>query len=466
MDAPPAAARATIPADGETHLRAILRLGAPLVVNNLAYAGMIFADTVMSGHIGPEALAAVAVGSNALSLLQIIGMGMMMALSPLTAHDFGAGRDTAAGRHLQQALWIAVAMSILPVVCAIGVRSALERVGTDPLIVPTAVGYVHAMCWGVPALFACAALAYTSEGLGRTRPIMLMTVAALPCNVLLNWIFMFGHFGAPALGAVGTGVATAITMWLSLAFMLALMQRPEFARFELFSRFEWPRWQHLRRILRLGVPFTGALLAEGSLFIGATLMVSSLGATIVAAHQVALSYSSVTYMVPAAFHSATTVRVGHLLGRDLAAEARRAGIVGIALCTGVMVVSALVLFVARGAIASIYTGDPAVLELATSLLLLAALFQISDGLQLGSSGALRGYQDAHVPLVILTLSYWGVGFTLAWLLGIVRGGGAPGVWVGLIGGLTTAGVLLALRFRTISTRDRTPGLPRPRRSTA
>jgi MATE family multidrug resistance protein len=340
----------------------------------------------------------------------------------------------------------------------------LDLVGTDPRIVPTAVGYVQAICWGVPAVFASSALTYTSEGLGRTRPIMLMTVAALPCNVVLNWVFMFGHFGAPALGAVGTGVASAITMWLALAFMIVLMRRPEFARFELFTGFEWPRWQDLRAILRLGLPFTGALLAEGSLFIGATLMVSSLGALIVAAHQVALSYSMVTYMIPAAFHSATTVRVGHMLGRGLPVEARRAGVTGILLCTGLMVVSALVIFVARGPIASIYTDDPAVLELATSLLLLAGLFQISDGLQLGSAGALRGYQDARVPLAIVAVSYWGIGFTLAWLLGIVRGGGAPGVWIGLIGGLTTAGVLLGLRFRAISARGRTPALPRPHRS--
>jgi MATE family multidrug resistance protein len=170
-------------------------------------------------------------------------------------------------------------------------------------------------------------------------------------------------------------------------------------------------------------------------------------------------------MVPAAFHSATTVRVGHMLGRELPAEARRAGITGIVLCTALMVVSALVLFFERAPIAGIYTGDPAVLELASSLLLLAGLFQISDGLQLGSSGALRDYQDARVPLAIVTLSYWGVGFTLAWLLGIVHGGGAPGVWTGLIGGLTTAGVLLTLRFRAISARDRTPALPHRRHST-
>jgi MATE family multidrug resistance protein len=435
-----------------SHLRAILTLGAPLVINNLAYAGITFADTVMSGHIGAGALAAVAVGSNALQLQSLIGAGMMMALAPLVAHDYGAGRDTAAGRYMRQALWIALAMSILPVIVALFANRFFTAVGTAAAIIPTATAYTQAVCCGVPAMFALQALTYTSEGLGRTRSIMLMTVMALPVNVLLNWVFMFGHWGAPALGAVGAGIASAITMWLALGFMIVLMKRPSYARFALFAGFEWPSATELRRILRLGLPFTGSLLAEGSLFIGATLMVSALGAITVAAHQVALSYSLLTYMIPAAFHSATTVRVGHMLGSGQAAEARRAGHVGIALCTGLMVVSALLLVLARGPIARIYTDDPAVLEVAATLLLLAGLFQISDGLQLGCSGALRGYQDARIPLAITVISYWGIGFTLAWVFGIARGGGAPGVWLGLIAGLTAAAVLLAARFRVIAAR--------------
>jgi MATE family multidrug resistance protein len=196
-----------------SHLRAILKLGAPLVVNNLAYAGITFADTVMSGHIGADALAAVAVGSNALQLQSLIGAGMMMALAPIVAHDYGAGRDTAAGRYMRQALWIALAMSVLPLVVALSANRVYTAVGTAPSIIPTATAYTQAVCCGVPAMFALQALTYTSEGLGRTRTIMLMTVLALPVNVLFNWVFMFGNWGAPALGAVGAGVASAITIW-------------------------------------------------------------------------------------------------------------------------------------------------------------------------------------------------------------------------------------------------------------
>jgi len=435
-----------------SHLRAILGLGAPLVINNLAYAGITFADTVMAGHISADALAAVAVGSNALQLQSLIGTGMMMALAPLVARDYGAGRDTAAGDYLRQALWIALVMSVMPIVVALFADRAFAAVGTASSIIPTATEYTRAICCGVPAMFALQALSYTSEGLGRTRTIMLMTVAALPLNVLLNWVFMFGHWGAPPLGAVGAGVASAITIWIALGFMVFLMKRRSFARFALFTAFELPSPVQLRKILRLALPFTGSLIAEGSLFIGATLLISSLGATIVAAHQIALSYSLLTYMIPAAFHSATTVRVGHMLGGGQDAEARRAGLVGIALCAGVMAVSALVLVFARGPIARIYTDDPAVLEVAATLLLLAGLFQVSDGLQLGCAGALRGYQDARIPLAITVVSYWGIGFTLAWVFGIARGGGAPGVWLGLIAGLTAAALLFAARFRVVTAR--------------
>ena len=426
-----------------SHLRAILKLGAPLVVNNLAYAGITFADTVMSGHIGADALAAVAVGSNALQLQSLIGAGMMMALAPIVAHDYGAGRDMAAGRlHAPGVLDRPCDVRCCPWSSRFPPTGSTPRSAQLASIIPTATAYTQAVCCGVPAMFALQALTYTSEGLGRTRTIMLMTVLALPVNVLFNWVFMFGHWGAPALGAVGAGVASAITIWLALGFMILLMKRPSYARFALFARFEWPSATGLRTILRLALPFTGSLLAEGSLFIGATLMVSALGAVIVAAHQVALSYSLLTYMIPAAFHSATTVRVGHMLGSGQAAEARRAGYVGIALCTGLMVISALVLVLARGPISRVYTDDPAVLEVATTLLLLAGLFQISDGLQLGCSGALRGYQDARIPLAITVVAYWGIGFTLAWVFGIVRGGGAPGVWLGLIAGLTAAAARL------------------------
>ena len=442
------------PSPDRAHLRAILHLGAPLVVNNLAYAGIGFADTVMAGQIGPEALAAVAVGSNALALLQLVGTGMMMALSPIVAHDYGAGRDASTGIHLRQALWIAVALSLLPLLFARVAEPAFHAVGTDPSIVPTAAKFAQAICFGVPAMFAAQALTYTSEGLGRTRPIMLMTVATLPVNVLLNWVFMFGHWGVPAFGAVGAGIASAITMWVALLFMLALMSQRSFARFRLFDRYDPPDPARLRAILKLGLPFTGSLLAEGSLFVGATFMVSTLGTLLVAAHQVALSYANLMFMIPAAFHSATTVRVGHMLGRGAHDEARRAGYTGIAFCVALMVVSACILLVARHPIADLYTDDPRVIELAASLLLLAGLFQISDGLQLGCNGALRGFQDARVPLLITAISYWGVGFVAAYVLGIARGGGAPGVWIGLIAGLTTAGVLLGWRYRVVSARPR------------
>ena len=185
--------------------RAIVRLGAPLVIGNLAIAGMSLADALMAGQLGPRSLAAVAVGSSYYSVFMVLGMGLMMALSPLVAHAYGAGDDRRVGDYARQGAWIASVLAALLILCLGGVEPLLVAIGTDPVIVPDAVGYVHAMAAGMPALLGFLTLRFVSEGLGRTRPIMAIALLGLSVNVIGNWVFMYGRLGAPALGAVGTG---------------------------------------------------------------------------------------------------------------------------------------------------------------------------------------------------------------------------------------------------------------------
>ena len=280
---------------------------------------------------------------------------------------------------------------------------------------------------------------------------MVVGVLGLATNVLGNWLFMYGKFGLPALGAVGTGVATAIVQWVMFATMFWHVRRNAAYRpFGILRRPGRPERARLLEILRLGLPIGGSMIAECALFSAAGLMVSTLGAPVVAAHQIALNWASFMFMAPVSIHSATTIHVGHALGRGDRPAARLAGFVGIALCTLLMVVSALVLAVASDAIAAFYTADPAVRAFATQLLLLAGVFQVSDGLQVGAMGALRGFKDARVPLVITIGSYWAIGFPLALYGGIVRGGGPAGVWWGLIAGLSMSAALLNLRFARMS----------------
>jgi MATE family multidrug resistance protein len=439
---------------------AIVRLGAPLLVNNLSIAGTGFADTVMSGHLGSGALAAVAVGVSYYTVFMTVGLGMTMALSPLVAHAYGAGDDRRVGEYAGQGAWLGAVVALVLVIGLAAARPLLALIHTDPAIMPAAVGYLQAMAFGIPALLGYQVLRFVSEGIGRTRPMMYVGVLGLVANVFGNWVFMYGKLGAPALGAVGTGVATAMAAWVMFAAMLVHVRRHAAYRpYGPFMGLARPDPRRLGEILALGLPIAGSIVAETALFSAAGLMIGTLGATLVAAHQIALNYAAFMFMVPLALHSATTIRVGHALGRGDRVAGRRAGLVGIGLCGLLMLLSALVILRCNDAIAGLYTRDPSVRTLAARLLLLAAVFQVSDGLQVGAAGALRGFRDTRVPLLICIGAYWLLGFPLAFWRGVVGHGGPVAVWQGLIAALGAAAVLLTLRFLGVARRPYPPPAP-------
>lgn len=436
-----------------TDARGILLLGGPLIANNLAIAGMNFTDTVMAGQLGARDLAAVAVGGAFWVFFYLCGLGILMALSPLVAHGYGAGRNDEVGVLARQALWLSQGLALLLIVAMLFVEPILTRIGIAPDILEKACGFVYAICFGVPAIMAFLALRFVSEGIGWTRPIMYTAVIGLLANIAGCYVFMYGKLGFPALGAVGTGVSNAVVMWLMLGVMFWYVRRwPVYRPFGLFARFEWPNRARLREILGLGLPFAGSVMSEGGLFVVAALMMGTLGTTVVAAHQIAINYAALMFMVPLSLHSATTIHVGHALGRGQYVRGRFAGFVGIALCGLFMACSALVILFFGEQIAALYTRDAAVRSLAAGLLLMAAIFQISDGLQVGGAGALRGFKDARVPMLLNLFAYWGIGFPLAYGLGVVQGLGPVYVWVGLIAGLTVCALLLNLRFAILSGR--------------
>jgi multidrug resistance protein, MATE family len=437
--------------------RTLLRLGGPLIVNNLATAGMTFADTVMAGQLGARELAGLAVGVSYYTLPYLLGMGVLMGLAPAVAHAYGAEQDQRIGMYTRQTLWLVLALSVVMVALLWQARWVLPIIGINEEILPIAIDYCEAVSWGLPAAFGFFALRFTSEGIGRTRPIMYIALLGLVLNVLGNWLLIYGKFGLPRMGAIGCAVATAISLWCMLIVLFIHMRRNRAYRaYEIFRRIEAPNRPALFELARIGVPIAGSLLCEGGLFIAAALLMGTMSPTIAAAHQIALNYASFMFMLPLAVNSATVVHVGHRLGAGDPQHARRAGFVGIGLCGGIMVVSALVIVIANDQIAHLYTRDPAVRELAASLLLMAAIFQVSDGLQVGAAGALRGYKDTTAALLICFVAYWMVGFPLAYLLGVDRGLGPLYVWVGLIAGLSVAALLLNWRFQWLSGKLRYP----------
>jgi multidrug resistance protein, MATE family len=435
-------------------VRAICVLAAPLIGNNLSVIGMQFADTVMAGQLGARDLAALAVGVGYYHLFLLLGFGTLMAVSPSVAHAFGANDTRAVTRYCRQAWWLALALATVLVTGLMQVDHVLPALGISPDIVPTAVGYVHAMAWGMPALLAFFSLRYTSEGLGRTKPIMYFGFLGLTANIIGNWIFMYGKFGMPQLGAVGCGVATSISEWLMFLSMLTYMRRQRaYREFDFFARVDPPDWRVLRELLRVGAPIAGSILAEGGLFVCAALMIGGMGATLTAGHQIALNYASFMFMVPLAISSATTIHVGHTLGRGDQERGRSAGLLGIGMCASVMAMSAIGIVVFNDGIANLYTRDPAVREIAAGLLLMAAIFQLSDGVQVGAAGALRGFKDTAIPMTMCIFSYWVVGFPLAYVFGVRQGGGPLYVWIGFIAGLTVSAVLLVSRYLYVSRRS-------------
>jgi MATE family multidrug resistance protein len=443
----PNSSRAQIAADAG----AIARLGGPLLVNNLALTGMSFTDTVMAGQLGARDLAGLAVGAAWYNLFFFIGLGALMAIAPTVAHAYGASDSAAVTRLARQSWWLVIGLSML-LMFGMGQASwGLPAVNISAEILPVAIGYAEAINWGMPAMMAFLSLRFTSEGLGHTRPIMYIALGALVFNVFGNWVFMYGKFGMPALGAVGCGVASAIAMWLMFIAMFLYMRRNSVYRpFSIFHRIDRPDSQVIGQLLRLGVPISGSILAEGGLFVAAALLMGAMGAVTVGAHQIALNFAAFMFMMPLSISSATTIHVGHTLGRGEPVHARTAGFVGIGMCVAVMTVSACGIVLWNEQIASLYTRDAAVHSLAATLLLAAAVFQISDGVQVGTAGALRGFKDTAVPMALCWFSYWAVGFSLAYVLGVQRALGPIYVWLGLIAGLTVCAVLLMLRYRWIT----------------
>ncbi len=431
--------------------RAILRLAGPLLVNNLVIAGMMLTNTIVAGRIGPGPLAGVAVGGSYYQMFWLFGLGVLMSISPIVAHAYGAGRDAEVGRRFRQGVWLALMLAV-PLVGALACVDPLLRwFGTDARAIPHAAGYVHAMCFGMPAMLVFLAHRYTSEGIGWTRPVMYTAAVGLLANIVGNWLFTIGHLGIPALGARGCGIATALACWAMLTTMHVYQRRkPVYRRFGLFERFDPPDRAALGEILALGVPIAGSVVSEGALFAVAALLMSTLGTEIVAAHQVAISYASLMFMIPLSLHSATTIHVGHQIGRGDIGAGRNAGWSGIAMCGLLMALSSLVILAFRDGIAAAYTTDLAVRDLAVWLLLFVALFQVPDGLQVGAAGALRGFRDANVPMALNFSAYWLIGFPAAWWFGIRRGAGPSGIWAGLIAGLVTCALFLILRYRHIS----------------
>lgn len=428
-------------------IRTTAVLAAPLVLGHVSTGLISFVDSLIAGRHGTATLAAVAVGTALFWLPMVIPMGILMALPPSVSQLDGAGRRPEIAPLFRQALWLAFALGIAMFALLTAFSHALGPIGIAPEIRPGAAAFLQGIRWGVPALALYLAQRYLSEGLHWTLPTMLLGFGGLLLLAPLGYALTFGAWGLPARGAGGLGLASALMMWAqALTFAVYLARARRFAALGLFARFEPPRWTAIRGLLATGLPIGVTVLMEGGLFIATALLIGRLGPVEAAAHQIAINVASLSFMVPMGLAEATTVRVGHAVGRIDAHGVRRAALAGYAIVLATQLLSALAMVAGNEAIVAVYTHDAAVAALAASLLLYAAAFQFPDGVQVLSAGALRGLRDTRVPMGLAALSYWGVGMPLGAGLGLGLGWGPRGMWIGLIAGLGMAALLLGSRF--------------------
>ncbi len=448
-------------------LRATALLSAPLVIGQLSSMGMNVIDTVLAGRHGTNTLAAIGVGAPAWSVVILLCVGVMMAVPPTVAQLDGAGRRSEIGAVFRQGLWLALALG-LALFAAMRVAPGLLAQFIAPEVMPGVTGFLNGISWGAPALALYFSLRYLAEGVAWTVPTMVIGAAGLVLLLPLGWALMDGWGALPEMGAAGLGLATSIVLWVQVCtFALVLRASKRCADLGLFERFDAPDAKAIGALLRLGVPMGISVFMEGSLFVATALLIATLGTVQIAAHQVAILVASATFMVPLGVAMGTTVRVGQAAGAGDADGVRWAAKAGWIIGVATQTASALLLALAGAWMASLITDDPAVIALSATLMLFAAVFQYTDGLQAISAGALRGLKDTRIPAYVTVLSYWGLGLPVGIFLGGVGrtaegavafglGWGPTGYWVGLILGLTVAATLLTWRFVSLSSRDLRP----------
>ena len=435
-----------------TEILAMWQLSWPVLVGQLATVGMSVADVAMTGHVSADDLAAVALASSIWSIVIVTIMGAMMAVNAVVAHEVGAGTHGTIAPIVRQSLWMALGIGVLACVAMNISTLVFDHIGLTDFVRDKAVAFVHIISIGLPPFALYRVLYGYSASLNQTKPAMVIALLALALNIVMNWVLIYGYWGFPALGALGCAWSTGAMMWLMLAALAWWIRRAAPYQSSMpLRQFASPCWPEIARMLKIGVPIGIAYCAEVSAFAVVGLLVARFGVVSIAAHQIALNFISLVFMVPLSIGIGLVTRVGMAVGEGDPVRARFVSWVGFGIALGFGVLSASLIIVFRHQIAAGYTSDPQVQALTVRLLWLAALFQLSDSTQVAAASAIRGYKLTRPTMVIHLLAFWGCAVPLGCLLGLVPDW-IPGVsmqpmatigfWIGLVVGLTVAAVLL------------------------
>ncbi len=437
--------------------RELLKLAAPLVLTQLSQMAIMTTDVVMLGRLGKTALAAAALGNTIFFFTWLVGAGPTAAVAPTIAHILGARPGDRAGvrNAVRMGFWAMLIISVPLIGLLLFTRPILLLLGQSPQLAAGAGQFTAALCWGLPFSLGYQVLRNFSTALSRPRASLVVMASGIFFNAAGDYALIFGHFGLPRLELVGAGISSACSFAFAFFAMIVVVRlMPPLNKFRIFRRFHRPHWGQLVELFRLGMPIGLTMMFEAMLFNAATLIMGTFGTASVAAHQIALNVSSVTFMVPLGIGMAATVRVGLAAGAGDGESLRRAGYTAFLMGAAFMSLAALAFWTFPAAIAGLYlahtAGNADVIVLAVVLLRVAGAFEIFDGLQVVGALSLRGLKDAQMPMWIAGLSYWLVGFPICLWLAFGWHLKGLGIWIGLATGLFAAAVLMAGRFWYLS----------------
>lgn len=437
-------------------IKHIITLAIPVMIAQISQTAITFVDTIMAGNYSKTALSGVAIAVSIWLPTILFGQGLLTVLTPIIANLNGAAKRNLVADHTRQGVVIALILSVMMMLILyhsdkiISLRSSAEH-PIDPQMVEVAVSFLRAIMWGVPAFLLFLVYRNQCEGLSNTKPAMVIIFIALLANIPINYILIYGKLGMPAFGGVGCGITAAIIFWLMFILMrlytLTTASQKDIRKTPITKLVDFAI---IKKVIVLGTPLALAYFFEMSLFAVIALLIAPLGQITVAAHQIIFTISSLTFAIPLSLGVATSIRVGYLLGKQKPSLAKQTAYISLAISFAIAVVVAMILVIFRTPIIELFTKEAAVIAICMHLIILLAIYQASDYLQVVASNVLRGYKDTQSIFFITLLSYWVVGLPVGYILAltdlVMQPLGAAGFWIGIISGLAVAAVLLIGRM--------------------
>ncbi len=438
----------------KSEIRKTIFLSIPIVVGQLGQMLMSVVDNIMVGKLGAGALAAASLANSLFMLVMVVGFGLTMAVTPLTAIAYGAGRDQECGVVLRQGLIVNLLSGLLLCGITLLVSEWIQYLDQPVEIVGPASVYMKVLGLSMLPMMLFQSYRQFAEGVSFLKPAMIITVLANLVNVLANWMFIYGNLGMPALGLTGAGIATISSRaFMAGALMIVIMKSSEMKKFDPSLRYRKIDFSMMRRLLAIGIPAGFQYFFEVSAFTASSVMIGWIGTRALAAHQIALNLASISFMVAMGISSAGTIRVSSAVGQKDIQATRNAGFCAVSVCAVFMASAGLVFIVFRSFLPTLYISDRAVIDIATSLLVIVAFFQISDGTQAVGLGILRGLTDMKIPTVITLVAYWLMGLPSGYILAFRFDMGIYGVWYGLLISLSASALFMMIRFNAKSRKE-------------